>query len=116
MTQILVNLSLGPLILVLGIIFRVYLPKKINGVYGYRTPRSMKSQEAWDYSNELSFNLMIGAGAITTLVQGSLYFFLDFGTLVMVTSGVLVGLLIIMVIYTEIQLRQRFDADGNRIK
>ena len=74
----------------------------------------MKSQEAWDYSNELSFNLMIVVGAITTVVQGSLYFLVDFGTLVMVTSGVLVLLLILMIIATEISLRKHFDAQGNK--
>lgn len=37
-------------------------PKKINGIYGYRTWRSKKSQENWDFAQEYAAKHMIKAG------------------------------------------------------
>ena len=37
------------ILMVVGIVFWMYPPKKINEFYGYRTTRSRKSQEAWDF-------------------------------------------------------------------
>lgn len=34
-----------------GLLFRSHPPPRINWVYGYRTSRSMKSLEAWDYAH-----------------------------------------------------------------
>jgi hypothetical protein len=38
--------------MVVGIVFWTYPPKKINEFYGYRTTRSRKSQEAWDFAQK----------------------------------------------------------------
>ena len=43
---------------VVGIVFWMCPPKKINGLYGYRTTRSRKSQEAWDFAQRYSAKLM----------------------------------------------------------
>lgn len=37
-------------------------PKKINSGYGYRTARSMASQEAWDFSQAYSGRFWLRAG------------------------------------------------------
>jgi uncharacterized membrane protein len=37
-------------------------PKKINGIYGYRTARSMKSQESWNFAQHFSGIQMRNAG------------------------------------------------------
>lgn len=34
-----------------GAVFLRRPPRKINGAYGYRTARSMASQEAWDFAH-----------------------------------------------------------------
>ncbi len=44
------DLLLPLLMALLGRRFRTHPPKEINGVYGYRTARSMKSRETWDLS------------------------------------------------------------------
>ncbi len=38
-------------------------PKKINPLYGYRTPRSMKSQKHWDFAQRYSAQWLVYAGA-----------------------------------------------------
>lgn len=41
-----------PLVMVgFGAVFLRWPPKEINGAYGYRTARSMASQEAWDFAH-----------------------------------------------------------------
>lgn len=57
-----------PLFLV-GLVFSIaafismkFPPKKINGLYGYRTSRSMKSQENWDIAQRYSSQLMLKQG------------------------------------------------------
>ena len=47
-------------------------PKKINGVYGYRTARSMKSQENWDIAQRFSSRLMLKQGLVMLAIGGML--------------------------------------------
>jgi uncharacterized membrane protein len=42
MSDILIQLLSGPLILIIGIIFKIFPPGKINHFYGYRGRRIMK--------------------------------------------------------------------------
>lgn len=58
-----------PVILILtGIIFGKYPVKNINSAFGYRTRRSMASQEAWDYANSRFAKIYLIAGIILTAV------------------------------------------------
>ncbi len=45
------NLILPVLMIVLGKVFIKNPPKQINGIYGYRTRRSMKNQDTWNYAH-----------------------------------------------------------------
>ncbi len=47
-------------------------PKKINGIYGYRTARSMKSQENWDIAQRYSSRLMLKQGLGILAIAGLL--------------------------------------------
>lgn len=47
-------------------------PKKINGIYGYRTSRSMKSQENWDIAQRYSSRLMLKQGLVVLAIAGLL--------------------------------------------
>lgn len=48
--MIICNLILPGLMIGIGGMLITDPPKTINGVYGYRTSRSMKDQEAWDFA------------------------------------------------------------------
>ena len=39
------------LMIVIGKVFLKNPPKKINGIYGYRTPRSKKNQDTWNFAH-----------------------------------------------------------------
>lgn len=45
------NLMLPILMIVFGRVFIKNPPKTINGIYGYRTSRSRKNQDTWDFAH-----------------------------------------------------------------
>ena len=57
-----VFLSVGVILVIVGMIFHAAPPSNINGLYGYRTPRSMRDQASWDLAQAHSAKLMIYAG------------------------------------------------------
>jgi len=58
----------GAVFLLLGWVLYKYPPKEINSRYGYRTSKSMKSQDAWDFAQAYSGKLMMKAGAFLLVV------------------------------------------------
>ena len=106
------QLFIGPLFLVLAIIFRAFPPKSINSFYGYRTAYSMTSQEVWDEANRYSFNLMLWIGIIVTLTQVVLQFTVEGDLKMLIPTIMLVTLLIAMIPATEVHLRKHFDKEG----
>jgi uncharacterized membrane protein len=103
-----IHLMVGPLFLVIAILFKQYPPKNINGLYGYRTGSSMKSQERWDAANHYSADLMFRLGLILLLVQAGSVWFLKTETSLLVASFFLVAGLIGLVVMTEVYLRKKF--------
>lgn len=59
-------LMVGIVFVAVGIFMYLFPPKKINGLYGYRTSNSMESQEKWDFAQKYSAKVMalIGLGLI----------------------------------------------------
>lgn len=112
---IITQLLIGPLFLILAIIFKTFPPKSINAIYGYRTPYSMKSQEVWDEANRYCNNLMFGVGIIVTLTQIVLFFTLEGQLKILIPTMLLVVLLVSMIPITEVHLRKNFDKEGNPI-
>lgn len=77
----------GLIIALAGFIMLKFPAKNINGLYGYRTPASMKNQARWDFSQTFAGRAMILWGVILLLSA-------EFG-LIFKTSeniGVMIGL------------------------
>jgi len=55
----LVPIITAPFLILAGFIMLKWPPKKINSLYGYRTKRSMKNQENWDFSQVLSAKKLV---------------------------------------------------------
>lgn len=64
-----VSLLIGAIIFFTGTFMRKNPPKKINGMYGYRTPSSMKSKERWDFAQLYSAIRMEKSGIFMALVS-----------------------------------------------
>lgn len=61
-------LILGSIFTFIGVIFKVFPPKKINYIYGYRTRLSMKNQETWEEAQRFSAYSMIILGVISVIL------------------------------------------------
>ena len=54
--------------IIVGGIFWKKPPQNRNAVYGYRTKRSMASQEAWDFAHRYAGRLWLLLGVVTLVV------------------------------------------------
>lgn len=61
--------------LLTGLVLYFFPPKAINKIYGYRTPRAMKSIENWQYANKTSAKAMLFSALSFLFV---IIFYLDF--------------------------------------
>lgn len=52
----------GIIFMVMGAIMYVFPPKKINGLYGYRSGSSMQNQQKWDFAQTYSAKIMMFTG------------------------------------------------------
>jgi uncharacterized membrane protein len=112
--DITIHLIIGPLMILMGLIFKLFPPKKINDFYGYRTNRSKLRQEIWDEANSYSPKLIVWVGVITTIAQVVFYYTLEFETGMGAAAAVLVVLLLCTIPMTETHLNKMFDQNGNR--
>ena len=103
----------GIICLVLGFIFKVLPPRKINCIYGYRTNLSMKNQDVWNEAQKYS--------AITLIILGFIYVALEFllkNLIENISIGfenilLLIGF-VIMIFLDEVHLTKVFKKDGSR--
>lgn len=92
-----------------GLILYFFPPKKINSIYGYRTPRSMKNQSNWDFAQKLGGKFMLIFGFIIFLIQITVGYFIsgytrDQSLVLPIQGAILVLLPVIMLLVCEKQL------------
>ncbi len=92
-----------------GLILYFFPPKKINSIYGYRTPRSMKNQSNWDFAQKLGGKFMLIFGFIIFLIQITVGYFItgytrDQSIVLPIQGAILVLLPAIMLLVCEKQL------------
>ncbi|MDI1317564.1 SdpI family protein [Flavobacterium sp.] len=59
----------GIIFTIAALILYCFPPKKINYLYGYRTPSSMKNQQVWDFSQKYSAIKMLQIGLLLIAVS-----------------------------------------------
>ncbi len=101
-----------------GIYFRNHPPKKINYIVGYRTARSMKSKETWDFAHRHSGRIWAICGLILLPVSAAVMLLAlgkDDDTVGLFGAAVCmiqVLVMILSIIPTEIALKKNFDENG----
>lgn len=96
-------------------------PKKINSLYGYRTSRSMKNQQTWDYAHQVCGKIWLRVGAV--ILPLSLLAMLpvlgqDISDIGIWCAGVTMLQVVVMVASifpVEVALKRKFDKYGRRI-
>lgn len=96
-------------------------PKKINSIYGYRTSRSMKNQQTWDFAHQVCGKLWFRAGAVM-LPLSFLAMLPALGRNVEAVGiwcipvvGVQLVVMIATIFPVEKALKRKFDKYGRRI-
>lgn len=70
--------SIPAVMIIFALIFLHKPPKKINFIYGYRTSRSMQSQETWDYAHKVMGRYWYRFGLIMLVLSIAVFIFLFF--------------------------------------
>ncbi len=98
------HLITGALFLGASLMMKIWPPKKINSFYGYRTPRSMKNQLAWDDANAFSADLLMWSGISTLFAQLISYLTIGDHASLLVSVGYFLVAIIVTVVLTEKRL------------
>ena len=114
------NLLTPAVMIIGGVLMWKRTPKKINGIYGYRTARSMKNLDTWQFAHRHCGRLWWIVGwailPITVLVQ--LPFYKSGEGVVGFVSGIILALQMIALagalFPTEAALKRTFDENGER--
>lgn len=101
--------SVGLVFYIAGWFLANFPPKEINGLYGYRTARSMSSLERWNFAQKHSAGEMQRAGIILLILALLSYFLpLGFPWNLILFLVVLLGLVVWLVVRTENALKRQF--------
>lgn len=93
-------------------IMMTYPPKKINHFYGYRTPRSMKSQQHWDFAQHYSSKELVRIGIFILLISPlCLLFSISKNTGLIIGMTITFAPLILLIVRTESALKERFPKE-----
>ena len=93
-----------------GQYFVKHPPKKINPLMGYRTPRSMKNEESWNFAQVYSSELFKKYGFVIMLVAFLDFFFpnIDLRTKKRLAMAVITLPIAYIIIKTERILKEKF--------
>jgi uncharacterized membrane protein len=102
----------GFVMLLMGCITKLYPPKHINGLYGFRTGSSTKNQETWDEAQLYSARLAIKMGLIAVLIGLAMAAVIPVKyelVMVVATTFTGIGFPVTMIALTEKHLDKTFD-------
>lgn len=109
-TLLIVPLLSGAIFILAGFIMLVFPPMKINGLYGYRTGSSMKSQDRWDFAQKYSAKELMRSGVVLILTS-ALGFVIeptdDVATII--GLGLMIAMVIVLFIRVEKAIKDRFS-------
>ena len=94
-------------------------PKNINASFGYRTARSMKNQDTWDFAHRYCGWLWYRCGSVMLPSAAALLFVLGWDIGVIGSTGLIVaGVQLVVMLGTllpvEAALKRTFDDSGLR--
>lgn len=104
---LLVNGLTGVIFVIAGLFVYLKPSKKINQLYGYRTPQSMSTQKKWDFSQTYSGKLMTKAGGLMILL-GLLDIVITFSDVWITILAIAPTLLVCLILFvlTESKMKQ----------
>lgn len=105
-----VPLLCGGIFILAGLVMSAFPPKKINGLYGYRTPSSMKNQERWDFAQKYSAKELTKAGGILLLTSALGFLIKPSNDYEMIVGlGLLIAIVIVLFVRVENAIKRHFS-------
>ena len=102
-------------VILAGFTFKLFRPKRINHIYGYRSKFSMKNQYTWDEAQRYSANIFIVTGLILILLGVMQHLIFNESNTMNTIQGIeLLSSVIIIYIICEKHLRSLFNKDGSQ--
>ncbi len=120
--MLIMELLIPLIMIVLGIYFSKNVPKEINQFFGYRTTRSMKNKETWNFAHNYSGKLWKRIGLIMAPIVviamlctygKDIDYVANFG---LVITGIQVIVLVASIFPVEAALKRNFDENGRPLK
>ena len=116
--MLIITLLFPAIMIFFGLYFKKRTPREINYLFGYRTSRSMKTKETWEFAHKLLGRIWFTAGLVLLpinivpmlLVLGEGKDFIGNVGVVLCTVGVIT--IISTIIPIEIALKHNFNKDG----
>jgi uncharacterized membrane protein len=107
-------LGIIALLLALPTIFYFFPPKKINSVYGYRTPFSMLNQDTWTEANTYFNRKHLQFAFVNFVLSIGLFFVIPKLTLLTLVAVSAVVPALLAILLTSKYLDTIFDEKGQR--
>ena len=116
--MLIITLLFPAIMIFFGLYFKKRTPKEINYLFGYRTSRSTKTKETWEFAHKLLGRIWFVAGLVLLpvnivpmlLVLGEGKDFIGNVGAMLCTVGVIT--IIATIIPIEIALKHNFNKDG----
>ena len=90
----------GLIFIMAGLVTLIFPPKKINSLYGYRTPLSMKNIDNWHFAQRLSAQLLI-IGGLVLLLTGIIGLLLNLDEAHINMIGFVMMIIIVIVLFVK---------------
>ncbi len=102
----LILLTTGLVYFLAGVLLWRFPPKKVNSIYGYRTPRSMKSRENWDFAQRYAaVELMRWGFFLALLSLPGLFIRMDYKAAIVVSLILSIVIILFPILRTERKLK-----------
>ena len=114
------DLLVPVIMVVFGWVFQNRPPKTINGLYGYRTARSMKNGDTWRFAHACCGRLWWRLGWLVLVLTAAVMLAVLGGDIqrVSIVGGIVCGVQCVVLVATifpvERALRREFDEFGRR--
>jgi uncharacterized membrane protein len=100
--------------LALPIVLKLYPPKSINNLYGYRTPFSMLNEQTWAEANSYFSKNLLQLSLVSVILQIVIFFLTEPQTALIIALSLFSFIVIIAILLTEGHLSKVFDKKGVR--
>ena len=101
------------LLLIIGVVFKQFPPKKINSFYGYRTASSLKNNKTWKFANNYAAMWMVRFSLILCLLSMCVW---EYTASYKTTETIMLPLLIIAIIATIIRTEKALVKYADKIE